>query len=139
MKNRLCFLGERYYVLIILSLLHPLAMATTRYWGQFVITTTALGDFRTYELYIGCLLPTFCFIYGCISYIMTKKIFIPIGITLAFYTLWFVVYYFIRTPFATNNLGSILFFSLFPIFFAFLGTIIAAIFYLIKKFIKSIR
>ena len=49
-------------------------MSTIQYWGTIVIFRDALGPTRMYDLYLVLILPIFHFLYGCVAYIITKKI-----------------------------------------------------------------
>lgn len=137
MKNRFLSFLKRYYILMILSLVHPLAMTTTEHWGRIIITKNALGPFRTYDFYLICFLPIFYFIYGCITYIITKKAFIPNAIPTIIFFIYFSVFYLKDIDFSIENFHSMLFFALFPIVFSMIGTLITAGFYKVIKFAKK--
>ena len=77
MKSNFLNFLKRNFIFIILSFVHPLAMLTFKYWGTIVLSNTALGPFRTYDFYVICFLPIFHFIYGCVAYIIIKKIWFP--------------------------------------------------------------
>ena len=77
MKNIFSRFVKRNYILIILSCVHPFLMSTIQYWGTIVISRDALGPNRIYDLYLVFLLPIFNFLYGCVAYIITKKIWFP--------------------------------------------------------------
>ena len=136
MKNRFLKFLQRYYILIILSLVHPLAMVTAEYWGNVIITRGALGPFRSYDFYLVCFLPIFHFVYGGISFIITKKVFIPNFTPTAIYFMYFGALYLKKFDFAIENFYSMLFFSLFPIVFSMIGTLITAG---VSKVIKSMK
>ena len=137
MKNRFLTFLKKYYILIILSLVHPLAMATTQYWGRVIISRNALGPFRTYDFYLICFLPIFNFIYGCIMYIIAKNVFISNAIPTIIYFLCFGVLYLKDLAFSIDYFYSILFFSLFPIVFSMIGAGVTAFIYRIIKSLKD--
>ena len=111
MKNRFFAFLKRYYILMILGLVHPLAMATTQYWGKVIISRDALGPFRTYDFYLICFLPIFNFIYGCTMYIIAKKVFISNAILTIIYFICFGVFYLKYLVFSIDYFHSILFFT----------------------------
>ncbi len=102
-------------------------MSTSRYWGNTVISRNFLGDFRTYELYF-LILPIFHFVYGCVIYIITKKIFITNLIPIVVYLIYFCS--------EIEKIYAILFFIIIPVVFSISGTLITAGIY---KTVKSIR
>ena len=136
MNNRFLVFLKRHYILIILGLVHPLAMATTQYWGNIIISQDALGPFRTYDFYLICFLPIFNFIYGCIMYIIAKKIFISNAIPTIIYFIYFGVFYLKDFIFSIEHFYTMLFFTLFPIVFSMIGTGITAF---IHRIIKSLK
>lgn len=137
MKNRFLIFLKRNYILIILSFVHPLAMSTVQYWGRITISRDALGPFRTYDFYLICFLPIFYFIYGCVANVITKKIIIPNTILTVVFFIYFAVLYLSHFDFEMEKFYEILFFTLFPIVFSMLGTLITAGFYKAVKFIKK--
>ncbi len=138
MKNRFLAFLKRYYILMILSLVHPLAMATTQYWGDKLISRDALGPFRTYEFYLICFLPIFSFIFGCIMYKITKRVFVSNVISMIIYFIWFGVFYLKDLVFSIDHFYSILFFALFPVVFSTIGASITAFIYYVRKQMKEI-
>lgn len=77
MKNIFFQFLKRNYILIILSCVNPFLVSTIQYWGTTVISRDALGPTRIYDLYLVLILPIFYFLYGCVAYIITKKIWLP--------------------------------------------------------------
>ncbi len=134
-KSFLIFLRKN-YSLMILSLIHPFLMSTTEYWGKIVIFRNTLGPFRTYDLYLICIVPIIQFLYGCIMYIITKKVFIHNVIPSVIYLLCFGVIYLLNLSTSTDGFYSMLFFTFFPIIFSIVGTFITAV---ILKIIKAIK
>ena len=137
MKNRFLTFLKRYYILMILGLVHPLAMATTQYWGNIILSRDALGPFRTYDFYLICFLPIFSFIYGCIMYIIAKNIFVSNAVLTVIYFICFSVSYLKELLFSTHYFYSILFFTLFPIIFSMIGSGITAFIYRVIKSLKG--
>ncbi len=137
MKNRFLAFLKRYYILMILSLVHPLAMATTQYWGNIIILQNALGPFRTYDFYLICFLPIFNFIYGCLMYIIAKSVFVSNAIPIIIYFICFGTFYLKDLVSLTNYFYSILFFTVFPIIFSMIGASITAFIYYIIKSAKE--
>ena len=134
MINRFLAFLRRYYIVMILSLVHPLAMATTQYWGNIIISQNALGPFRTYDFYLICFLPIFNFMYGCIMYIIAKSVFVSNAIPIIIYFICFGAFYLKDLVSSTNYFYSILFFTVFPIIFSMIGASITAfIFHMIKS------
>ena len=136
-KKRFLDFLKRYYILMILSLVHPLAMATTQYWGNIIISRDVLGPFRTYDFYLICFLPIFSFIYGCIMYIIAKNVFVSNAIPVIIYFICFGVSYLKDLVFSIDYFYSMLFFTLFPIVFSMMGAGITALIYSIIKSIKE--
>lgn len=137
MKNRFLAFLKRYYILMVFGLVHPLAMATTQYWGNVIISRDALGPFRTYDFYLICFLPIFNFIYGCIMYIIAKNVFISNAIPTIIYFICFGVFYLKDLVFSIDYFYSILFFTLFPIIFSMIGAGVTAFIYRIIKSLKG--
>ena len=137
MKKRFLTFLKRHYILMILGLVHPFAMATTQYWGNIIISRDALGPFRTYDFYLICFLPIFNFIYGCIMYIIAKKIFIANAIPTIIYFIYFGFFYLKDFIFSIEHFYTMLFFTLFPIVFSIIGTGITAFVYRIIKSLKE--
>ena len=137
MENRFLNFFKRYYILMILSLVHPLAMTTTKYWGRIIITRTNLGPFRTYDFYLFCFVPISYLIYGCITYIITKKIFIPNAIPTVIFFIYFCIFHLKNLDFSTEKFHAILFFTLFPIVFSILSTLLTAGFYTIRRAMQA--
>lgn len=133
MKNRFLAFLKRYYILMILSLVHPLAMATTQYLGDIIISRNALGPFRTYDFYLICFLPIFNFIYGCIMYKIAKNVFVSNAIPIIIYFICFGVFYLKDLVFSIDYFYSILFFTLYPTIFSLIGAGVTAFFYKIIK------
>lgn len=125
MKNKLLDFLKRYGILIILSLIYPLAMVYFRIFGNTIITRHALGDFGVYELYIIFILPALQVIYGCITYAVTKKILVPNAIPAVIYFVYFLpgALNFKR---AEDVFVSIVIFVLVPIAFSVFGTLATA-------------
>lgn len=133
MKNRFLIFLKKYYILIFLSLVHPLAMATTQHWGRIVLwSKDFFGDVLTYDVYFICFIPIAYIIYGCITYLYFKKAFIPNAIPTIIFSTYFCCVYL-----KDFDLFSILFFTLFPIVFSIAGTAITALIYYIVKSIKE--
>ena len=138
MKNRFWVFLKRYYILMFLNFVHPLAMATTQYWGDKLISRDTLGPFRTYEFYLICFLPIFSFIFGCIMYKITKRVFVSNAISMIIYFLWFGVFYLKDLVFSIDQFYSILFFALFPVVFSTIGASITAFICYVRKQMKEI-
>lgn len=120
-KNRFLAFLKRYYILMILGLVHPLAMATSQYWGNIIISRDALGPFRTYEFYLIYFLPIFNLMYGYIMYRIAKNVFFSNVIPTTIYFIYFGFSYLKDIVLSINYFYSILFFTLYPIVFSIIG------------------
>lgn len=123
MKNRFLSFLKKYYCLVIFSLLHPLAMATADIWGGIEIRGMSAGYFGhpyTYDFYCIFLAPILHFIHGCITYVLTKRAFIPNAIVAVVYSVYFGIMFF------DNSFYPFLLFGLIPIAFSLLGSLITA-------------
>lgn len=122
MKNRFAAFWKKYYILIILSFVHPIVMATANYWGDIKIIDSILGHAST--LYLICAMPLLHFIYGCIAYAVTKKVLIPTAIPAVIYFVYSGIYFLKGSEF-----DAILISTFLPIIFVVPGTLITAGFY----------
>lgn len=136
MKNRFLSFLKRYYILIILSLLHPLAIITVQYWGGIVISRGVLGPFRTSDFYLIFIMPIFHFIYGCIAYKITKKIFIPSSIVILTNFVFLCLISLVKLNFSIDMIMQILLFPMLTAIFSMIGAGITAFIY---RIIRSMR
>ena len=133
MKKVILDFLKKYYVLMLVSLIHPIAVATDGYWGHTIIVQNATVLFRTYELYLICILPILHFVYGCVTYMVTKKIIVPIAVPTVIYMVGFSILAFRGFIFTLDNFLTMIILALFPIVFAWLGILVTlGIYHLIK-------
>ena len=134
MKNRFFDFLKKYWFCFLLSIIMVIGIhLSTRYADLY--ETGSVGDmirFDLGELYLIYVIPLYSFVYGCLSYIILKKAWLPqlilFGVT---FIHWFI--YGIDALFweGTYILSAV------PVIFSLIGTGIASFIYNIIKSIKK--
>lgn len=134
MKNRFLSFLRKYWFCLLLSIIMVIGIhLSTRYADLY--ETGSVGDmirFDLGELYLIYVIPLYSFVYGCLSYIILKKAWLPqlilFGVT---FIHWFI--YGIDALFweGTYILSAV------PVIFSLIGTGIASFIYTIIKSIKK--
>ena len=138
MKDRVFSFLKKHCVLIIssviFSLIYPIEIRTN-YLEDALVSLTGLDGLKIPLLILFYILPIIHIIYGCVTYIVTKKVLIPIAIPTAIYFIVFTLNEW-NCPLVEMIL-VVLALTLFPIFFAIIGIAIGAyIDYIVKYIIK---
>lgn len=79
MQNKVIAFFKKYWLCILLSVIMVGGITLSTHYADLYKTGSA-GDmirFNLRELYLIYLMPIYCFIYGCLSYIKVKKIWLP--------------------------------------------------------------
>ena len=124
MKKKFLSFWKRNYIFIILSLVHPIAIATSQYWGKTIIQRNALGPLTLSGLYGVFLSPILHFIYGCIAYKITKNIVIPNIILIIIYFICFCFLDLVYHESLLNVLLGFAFYVGFPTAFSLIGAFV---------------
>ncbi len=134
MKNRFLNLLKKYWFCFLLSIIMVIGIhLSTRYADLY--ETGSVGDmirFDLGELYLIYVIPLYSFVYGCLSYIILKKAWLP---QLILFTTTFL-YWFIYGIDALFWEGTYIL-SAVPVLFSLIGTGIASFIYNIIKSIKK--
>ena len=133
MKNR--FL-RKYWLCILLSILMSIGIFLSTYYAESYIIGSDMIRLDLSLLYIIYFMPTYSLIYGSLSYINTKKVWVPQQI------LYFItaISYFCTNLIIDKEIDawkSILVFSVYPVVFSLIGTGITAFIYNIIKSMKK--
>ena len=130
MKKILSFIKKN-YILIILSFVYPMIMLTNiGFLGNIRVGYDELGPTDVYDIFLVFIVPISSFIYGIITYLITKKALVPNFISAIIY---FVCFSVISLPDYFDALVQIFFFTLFPIIFSLSGSGITAFICMIVK------
>lgn len=134
MKNRFLDFLRKYWLCFLLSIIMVIGIyLSTRY--AHLYESGSVGDmirFDLMELYLVIGLPIYSLIYGCIAYIKTRRILIS---QLILFGISFV-YWFIYGLEALFWPGTYIW-SVYPVIFSLIGTILTAFIYSIIKTVKE--
>ncbi len=131
MKNRFLNFLRRYWLCILLSIIMVIGVSlSTRYANLY---KSGNGDsmlrFDLRDLYLVFGLPLYSLIYGCLSYIKTKKIWFP---HLILCTVTFLFWF--RLDIKALAWAGTFIWSAYPVIFSLIGASITAfIYYIIKS------
>ena len=138
MKNILFNFLTKYWLCILLSVILVMGIYLSSRYADLYETGSASDTIRFSlgDLYLIYGIPLYSLIYGCLSYIILKKVWIP-QMILYFTTCT----YFFGTNLIVykevDNWKNILVFSILPVLFSLIGTAITAFVYCIIKSIKN--
>ena len=131
MINRFLNFLRRYWICILLSVIMVIGLHLSSRYADLYETGSA-GDmirFDLYDLYIVYAMPLYSLIYGCLSYIKTKKIWFPhLILCIVTFLFWF------RFDIKALAWAGTFIWTAYPIIFSLIGTAITAfIFHMIKS------
>ncbi len=126
MKNRFLAFLRRYWLCILLSIIMVIGVSlSTRYADLYETGSGAdMIRFDLGDLYLIYVIPLYSFVYGCLSYIILKKVWLP---QLILFTTTFL-YWFIYGIDALFWEGTYIL-SAVPVLFSLIGTGIASFIY----------
>ena len=133
MKNKLLNFFKKYWLCVLLSVVIVIGISLSTIYADLYETgsDTSMIRFNLRGLYLIYALPVCAFIYGCVSYIKTKRIWVPqavLGVLLCIHWLIFDI-----DARAIAWAGTLIF-SVYPVMFSLIGTLITAfICYLVKS------
>ena len=77
MKNRFLNLLRKYRLLLLLNIFILIAMVFSKIFGELYIIKRDFFSFNLHTVYVFAVLPIYSIIYGCLSYIICKKVWFP--------------------------------------------------------------
>ena len=132
MKKRFKDFIKKYWLCFLLSVIMILGMYLSDYYSDLYISGRGTIRMGLGGLYLLLIVPLYTFIYGCVSFAILKKIWVPqfvLYVIVFFYGLIFDIDY--------PDLGGPLMWAVYPIIFSLVGTAITALTYKIIKAIKQ--
>lgn len=123
MKKRFLNFLRKYWICLLLSVLMVIGISLSTYYAESIL-----------YLIIG--MPLYSLIYGCLSYIKTKKIWLPQLIIYLITCIYFFGFNLIIDK-EIDAWKNILLVSVYPVAFSLIGTSITAFIYYIIKSIKE--
>lgn len=136
MKNRFLKLLQKYLFCLLLSILMGIGIFLSTYYAESYKIGSDMIRLDLSSLYIIYFIPTYSLIYGSLSYVKIKKVWVP-QIILYFIT---AISYFGINLIIDKEIDAwknILVFSVYPVIFSLIGTGIASFIYNIIKAIKK--
>lgn len=127
---------RKYWLCFLLSVLMVVGMLLSTVYKDVYESGSEMIRFNLQDVYLIFGIPLVSFIYGCLSYLNTKKTWIPQLIIYSITCIYFFATNFIM--YKELNAG-VLWFSLFPVIFSLLGTGITAFIYYVVKSIREER
>ena len=134
MKNRFLNFLRRYWLCILLSVIMVIGVSlSTRYANLYKSgNDDSMIRFDLRDLYLVFGLPLYSLIYGCLSYIKTKKIWFPhLILCIVTFLFWF------RFDIKALAWAGTFIWSAYPVIFSLIGTVITAFICYIIKSIKG--
>ena len=136
MKNRFLSFLRKYWFCILLSVLMGIGIFLSTYYAESYKIGSDMIRLDLSSLYIIYFIPTYSLIYGSLSYVKIKKVWVPQQI------LYFItaINYFAINLIIDKEIDAwknILVFSVYPVIFSLIGTGIASFIYNIIKAIKK--
>ena len=132
MKNRFLNFLRKYWLCILLSVIMVVGLSLSTVFADLYESGRGYIRFDLRELYLIFGLPLYSLIYGCLSYIKTKRIWIPQFVLSGFSFL----YWFRFDIKALSWVGTFIW-SAYPVIFSLIGASITAFVYYIIKSIKE--
>ncbi len=77
MKNRFLNFLRKYWFLVLLNLIILIGMILSKIFGDVYIQKNVLYSFNLHSVYVFAMLPIYSLLYGCLSYIVCRKIWFP--------------------------------------------------------------
>ena len=134
MKNRFLNFLKRYWLCVLLSIIMVIGISlSTRYANLYESgNDDSMLRFDLRELYLVLGLPLYSLIYGCLSYIKTKKIWVPhLILCTGTFLFWF------RFDIKALAWAGTFIWSAYPVIFSLIGTVITAFICYVIKSIKE--
>lgn len=136
MKNRFLKLLQRYLFCLLLSMLMGIGIFLSAYYAKSYKIGSDMITLDLSSLYTIYFIPIYSLIYGSLSYVKVKKVWIP-QLILYFIT---TISYFVLNLIINKDVDAwknILIFSVYPVIFSLIGTGITSFIYNIIKSIKK--
>lgn len=129
MQNRFLNFIRKYWLSILLSLIMLLGIPLSIKYSYLYQSDSEVFPFDLSTVYLLCVIPIYSLIYGYLSYVKAKKVWVP---QLILYTATFIYFFAVRST--SEVLLDILLFSMYPVAFSLIGSSITAfICYIVKK------
>ena len=136
MKNRFLNFSRKFWFCILLSVIMVIGLSLSTVYAELYETDGGYIQFDLEALYLILGIPLYSLIYGCLSFIKTNKILVPLVIVYLITCIYFLCTNLIVDK-ELDNWISILIFSVYPVIFSLIGTGIASFIYSIIKSIKK--
>ena len=131
MKNRFLSFLRRYWICILLSVIMVIGISLSTRYANLYESGSGMIRFDLRELYLIFGLPLYSLIYGCLSYIKTKKIWFPhLILCIVTFLFWF------RFDIKALAWAGTFIWTAYPIIFSLIGVGITAF---IREIIKAIK
>ncbi len=136
MKKRFLNFSRKYWFCILLGVIMVIGMFLSNVYADLYETGGGYIQFDLEALYLIFGIPLYSLIYGCLSFIKTEKILVPLLILYLITCIYFLCTNLIVDK-ELDNWISILIFSVYPVIFSLMGASITAFIYHIIKSIKE--
>ena len=136
MKNRFLKFLRKYWFCFLLSIIMVIGTSLSSHYANLYEIAGDNIRFDLSDLYIMYGIPIYSFLYGCLSFVFLKKMWVQHAIL---YIVTFISFF--VTNLINERINLLLFIlivslSFYPILFSFIGTLISV---LVKKIVKSIE
>lgn len=132
MKNRFLDFFKKYRLCFLLSVIMVVGMFLSTVFADLYVSGKGYIRFDLQALYLIFGLPLYSLIYGCFSYMKIKKIWIPqLILCLVVFLYWF------RFDIDALAWVGTYIWSVYPVIFSLIGTLITAFVHYIMKAIKK--
>ena len=132
MKNWFLNFLRKYWLCILLSVIMVIGLSLSTVFADLYESGRGYIRFDLRELYLIFGLPLYSLIYGCLSYIKTKRIWIP-----QFVLSGFSFLYWFRFDIKALSWAGTFIWSAYPVIFSLIGASITVFVYYIIKSIKE--
>lgn len=136
MKNRFLNFSRKFWFCILLSVIMVVGMFLSTVYADLYETDGGYIQFDLEALYLILGIPLYSLIYGCLSFIKTNKILVPLLILCLITCIYFLCTNLIIDK-EIDAWKNILVFSVYPVIFSLIGTGITSFIYNIIKSIKK--
>lgn len=130
---------HKYWLCFLLSLLLAAGISLTTHFDDSYISGDGYIQFDLRELYLVILLPVLSFIYGFLTYCITKNAWIPQLILLVIIFLYWFLFHMLEALAGGYHIWAEIIWTIVPVVFSFIGTIISIFVCWIIKYIKEMR
>ena len=134
MKNRFLIFLRKYWLCILLSVIMVIGVSLSTRYADLYESGSGMIIFNLRDLYLIFGLPLYSLIYGCLSYIKTKRIWIPQFVLYLFAFLYWLILDINALALAW---AGIFIWSVYPVIFSLIGTAITALICFIIKSTKE--